>query len=307
MEDMLFSEYLVFYLTIKRKYLKDSSYGVCSNIIYRHLIPYFNDVKLSELTNVHLQDYVVYLVNFGRLDKNGGLSIKTSKDIIIVLQSAIKYAFSIGYLKPFDVSVKYPNTVLKNKEKVFSDEEINTLISFLENKSDPREIGILLTVFTGIRIGELCALKWSDIDLVNRTVTISKTLQRVNIVEDTHVVSKITIDNPKSSKSNRNIPISDRLFKILKSKIGVGYVLTNSDSFIEPRSLRYKYKTVLEKCGVNYLPFHCLRHTFATRLISNTNDYKTVSELLGHSSVSITLDIYMHTSKEKLFDCINSY
>jgi integrase len=164
-------------------------------------------------------------------------------------------------------------------------------------------------MFSGIRIGELCALKWSDIDEIQKTINVSKTLQRISIKNpDLTTESKIIITTPKSNKSIRNIPLHSELISRTTENIRLtGYILTNSDIPLEPREIRYYYSSILKKLSIEHKSFHSLRHTFATRLIKNTNDFKTVSELLGHSSISTTLDIYTYTSEETKINCINKY
>lgn len=146
-----------------------------------------------------------------------------------------------------------------------------------------------------MRIGEICALKWLDIDLKKRIIIVNKTLQRICYKGRK---SKIVISKPKTENSNREIPISNSLYDFLLKIKPINrdvYFLTNTTKPNEPRNYRKIYQTLLKKLKINKISFHALRHTFATRLIENKVDIKTISELLGHASVNITISIYVHS------------
>lgn len=149
--------------------------------------------------------------------------------------------------------------------------------------------------------GGLCALRWEDISLQEQTIRIHQTLQRVQDKSNGLQKTKIVITTPKSASSIRTIPLPDNLVKILKNYKAVdsGYFLTNSlDRFIEPRTMQYRFKTVLKNSSVEPANFHSLRHTFATRCIELGFDVKSLSEILGHASVNITMNRYVHPSLE---------
>ena len=172
---------------------------------------------------------------------------------------------------------------------------------------DCETLGYAISLCTGMRIGELCALKWEDIDLANRLIYINKTLQRIYLkTEVGKGVTKIVITTPKSEKSVRNVPISNALLELLEQmgKQRGKYVLTGTTSYIEPRVYREHYQKFVEQHGIQPIKFHALRHTFATRCIENGADYKIVSELLGHSSVNLTLNLYVHPNLEDKRRCV---
>lgn len=169
-------------------------------------------------------------------------------------------------------------------------------------------------MYTGLRIGEICALKWNDIDFDNKILIVNKTIQRIfikNIENKSH--SKILITSPKSKSSNREIPLSNSIYNILKLHIPKDtntYFITGNQKYIEPRTYRSYYDRFIKNIGIEHINFHALRHTFATRLIESGVDYKTVSELLGHSSVNITLSMYIHPhmeQKRKAVECIDKF
>ncbi len=146
-------------------------------------------------------------------------------------------------------------------------------------------------MYSGLRIGELCALTWNDIDFENSVVHVSKTLQR--IADDSKdSKTRLTITTPKSKTSIREIPLPSFVMDVLKQNKGCGYILSCSSKPVEPRTLQNRFKTVLKNCGIHNANFHLLRHTYATVCIESGFDAKTVSELLGHSNVNITLNRY---------------
>jgi len=156
-----------------------------------------------------------------------------------------------------------------------------------------------------LRIGELCALRWEDFDFKNGVIHISKTLQRVYDPNSTPK-TKIVISSPKTLTSNRDIPLSLKMTEFI-SKLEInkmGYVLTNEDKYMEPRTFRKFYTHFLERHGIVTLNVHCLRHTFATRCIENGGDYKSVSEILGHTTINTTLNMYVHPQLEEKRKCV---
>lgn len=155
-------------------------------------------------------------------------------------------------------------------------------------------ISVLLCLFTGLRVGELCGLKWSDIDFQNGTVSVCRTVQRIN----KHGKSEVAIGSPKSKSSVRIVPIPDFLLAILKAKRKGDdfYIITGTSKPTEPRTMQNRFKSILKTCGIRNVNFHLLRHTYATICIENGFDPKTLSELLGHADASITLNRYVHSS-----------
>lgn len=159
---------------------------------------------------------------------------------------------------------------------------------------------------SGLRIGELCALKWKDVDLERKIIYITKTLQRI-YVSDVQRKTDIIIASPKTSASIREIPVGEKILSLIKELPYYNkenYILTNTSSYIEPGIFRRYYKSFLRKNNIPVLKFHCLRHTFATRLIENGADYKSVSEILGHSTIHTTLNMYVHPMIEEKRRCV---
>ena len=157
-----------------------------------------------------------------------------------------------------------------------------------------------MSMLTGLRIGEICALKWEDISIPEKTVYVHSTMQRIQIVDpmEAKTKTKISITTPKSSCSIRKIPLSDEIITIMEQfEKQSGFVLTGNDSsYIEPRSMHNHFKRVCKNAGIDPVNFHVLRHTFATRCVELGFDVKSLSEILGHANVSITLNRYVHPS-----------
>lgn len=174
--------------------------------------------------------------------------------------------------------------------------ERKRLESYLLHNQNNTNISVLLCLFTGLRVGELCGLKWSDIDFQNGTVSVCRTVQRIN----KHGKSEVAIGSPKSKSSVRIVPIPDFLLAILKAKRKGDdfYIITGTSKPTEPRTMQNRFKSILKTCGIRNVNFHLLRHTYATICIENGFDPKTLSELLGHADASITLNRYVHLSMQ---------
>ena len=229
------------------------------------------------------------------LEKN--LSNKTVRDIVLVLKSILKFA-ERKYNTNFKLDLITMPSSEKTELQVFNEKEIKKLEKICIKSEDIRDIGILTAIYTGMRIGEICALKWEHIDLNKKLINVKQTLQRVYVEKKK---TKVIITPPKTKTSERKIPIPQILYDELKRQSvnysKQAYVTTGlEDKYIEPRSFQYVYKKALETCEVKYRNFHCLRHTFATRCIRAGMDIKSLSEVLGHADVNITLNRYVHSS-----------
>lgn len=307
-ERSLFKDYIKIYLNRERNFIKESSYSIYTSYVYNKIIPFFENYIILDLNYDLLQDFAIHLQTNANKKTLQGLSLSTTKSIIIFLNSSLEFLFKHNIIKSFDTNVKFTRSHVKKTLKVFSDYEIITMRDFLKQDTNSKRVGVLVAIYSGLRIGEVCGLKWSDIDFENNNINVQRTVQRISINTDTQIHSKIIITSPKSSKSIRTIPISNEIKLILNhNKDNIGFVLSNCLTPVEPRSFRFYFNSVLKKVNVKQKPFHSLRHTFATRLIKNTKDFKTVGELLGHSSISITLDTYTHTTEETKANCINQY
>ena len=268
---------------------KSSTIVKYQNQLDIHIIPYLGTVKMDELSNDHISIFSNYLLN------KKILAPKTVADILSRLKSIRRYAIIHGFNVCFNPEcIIVPQ--ISNEIRILSFSEEKILLSFIRANLDLTNLGILVCLFTGIRIGELCALTWDDISLSEREIHIRKTMQRLkNLDEKAEKKTYISIEEPKSKCSIRIIPIPDNIIEDLRQVATDGYLLTGSNqNYIEPRTMENRFKSVIASCGIHNANFHSLRHTYATRCIEAGVDIKVLSEILGHASVNITLNRYVH-------------
>ena len=261
-----------------------------------YIMPAFGKLKLNEISNENIISFSKKLLTEGR--KGQKLAPKTVSDILSRMKSIRRFALLQGYEVNYVPSaVEIP--LWQKKVRILTTLEEIKLIRYLKKNFDLTALGILLSLFTGLRIGELCALKWNDFSFPDKEFHVRRTMQRLhNLNEDTPNKTVIEIGEPKSPSSTRSIPMPDELIKILKSAyVEEAYVLSGSkDKFVEPRTMENRFKSVLKKCGVEKMNFHALRHSFATKCVELGFDIKSLSEILAHASVNITLNRYVHPS-----------
>mgnify|MGYP000596204212 FL=1 len=278
----------------KKKYVKKSTYAAYQLLIQNHIKPYFGD--LYKVNEEKVQQFV-----FDKLD--AGLSEKTIRDIIIVLKMILKFGIKNGYLEYVQIDAKFPSTQEKKDLDVLSKADQKKFMEHLRNNFTFKNLGIFICLSTGMRIGEICGLRWCDVDTVEGVIKVRHTLQRIYIIEGETRHTELLLDTPKTANSVRDIPMSSELLKMLKSLNKVVnenyYVISNDIKPIEPRTYRNYYKKLCRQLDIPELKFHGLRHSFATRCIESKADYKTVSVLLGHSNISTTLNLYVHPNKEQ--------
>lgn len=278
----------------KKKYVKKSTYAAYQLLIQNHIKPYFGD--LYEVNEEKVQQFV-----FDKLD--AGLSEKTIRDIIIVLKMILKFGIKNGYLEYVQIDAKFPSKQEKKDLDVLSKADQKKFMEHLRNNFTFKNLGIFICLSTGMRIGEICGLRWCDVDTAEGVIKVRHTLQRIYIIEGETRHTELLLDTPKTANSVRDIPMSSELLKMLKSLNKVVnenyYVISNDIKPIEPRTYRNYYKKLCKQLDISELKFHGLRHSFATRCIESKADYKTVSVLLGHSNISTTLNLYVHPNKEQ--------
>lgn len=284
----------------KKRYVKKSTYAAYQLLIQNHIKDYFGD--LYEVSEEQVQQFV-----FKKLDD--GLSEKTIKDIIIVLKMILKFGVKNEYLDYVLIEAKFPTKQTNNSLEVFSKSDQKKLMDYLRDNFTFKNLGIFICLSTGMRIGEICGLKWCDIDVNEGVIKIRHTLQRIYIIEEGERHTELLLDTPKTANSIRDIPMSTELLRMIKSINKIVnenyFVISNDEKPIEPRTYRNYYKKLCKKIDIPELKFHGLRHSFATRCIESKADYKTVSVLLGHSNISTTLNLYVHPNKEQKKKCID--
>ena len=304
---LLYKDWIWDWLSYKKDYIKESTYANYSNIISNHIAPDLGKYYLKDLNNKIIQEFLLKKYKIGRLDNLGGLSSKTIRDIVAIIKSSLKFAMKEDLISNFNLDFIYPKISSKDKIYTISKQDQDKLIDYILKNQSSKNFGILLTLYSGIRIGELCALQWKDIDFKNNILNINKTLQRVYIKDKQINKSKLIITNPKTHNAEREIPLNKDFAKELKKfkTDNEDYILSGSRKWIEPRTYRRFFARILEKVKIDKINFHGLRHTFATNCIKLGVDYKTVSELLGHATVNITLNLYVHPQMSQKKKCID--
>ena len=304
---ILYKDWIYTWLLEKKDYIKESTYANYSNNIFNHIIPKLGNYYLNELNHKVIQDFLLELSKTGRKDNNGGLAEKTIKDITIIIKGSIKKGINEDKIKHIELTFNYPKDNKENKLYVLTKREQNKITNYVLENINSRNIGLLISLYSGIRIGELCALRWEDVDFKKNSLTINKTIQRVYIKDKNKNISKVIITTPKTKNANREIPINKDFLEILKKVKSEkkNYILTGNEKYIEPRTYRKYFNKILDELKIKHFNFHSLRHTFATNCISLGVDYKTVSELLGHANVNITLNLYVHPRYSQKKKCID--
>lgn len=299
--------WLLEWLGYKHAIVKNSTYMKYRNSINKHIIPNLGLFDIEDLDN----DIIQKFINQKLSAEKYSLSPKSVKELVSIIKNTLTYAENYG----FQSKCKCELLIVRSNYKpirVLNKNEEKLLLNTLENNTDIFKLGVLISLLTGVRIGELCALRWEDIDFKECVITINRTMQRVQ-VDGKRNKTEIIITTPKTNASVRQIPIPKILidyitdFRSSKNQ----YILTNNKgNFIEPRVMQYRFKKYIQDTGISDANFHALRHTFATRCIEAGVDVKVLSEILGHSSVNITLDRYVHNSidyKKDNIERLNKY
>lgn len=280
--------------------VKESTY-VRYQFLYSHYIePVIGEKKICQFDTQMCETYFQSLLHYGG-QKKTGLSPKTVCDVRSALKAILKIAEKDGFILSCDPDLC---TIKSTKAPlpVFSRAEQTILQNYLLEHMNRKSLGVLIGLYTGMRIGEICALQWKDIDFSERYIEVKKTMQR--LPDSSTSKTKVVITLPKTESSIRKIPVPDFLLEILKEQKKdidpEAFVVSGSvTKRYEPRALEYHYMIVLKKCQIPYIHFHALRHTFASRCIELGFDVKTLSEILGHSNISTTMNRYVHPSMEE--------
>ncbi len=263
--------------------VKPSTFQKYSGAVERYILPYFGEQSLCEISRTDL-------VKFGQDCLNHDLSEKTVNDILGVVRMILGYAG-----REYDLTLPQVSFLRRppKETRVLTPTEEQRLIQYILRHFDLHGFGILLTLYTGLRIGELCALQWQDVS--QTSVKVSKTLQRLSVETGK---TALVFGEPKSMNSYRQIPIPDFLQQYIACfRKEEGYVLeTKNRTPTEPRTLQAKFSRIAKSCRLEGVTFHTLRHTFATRCVEAGFDLKSLSEILGHRDVKTTMNLYVHPS-----------
>ncbi len=289
----MFSEVTKAWLADTRVRVKQSSYEKYVYLLDKHILSYFGGHEMRQLTVKALDDYIIYKLTDGKLKRNEGISKKYLQDILCIIK-----AIAVFCEQTYGVQCKiYKLRRLKAEKpriKTLNKAEKKKLSKELTKAETPENLGIMLGLYTGLRIGEVCGLKWEDFDEISGTITINRTVQRIS---DNKGGTVFIVSTPKTESSQRVVPLPDFLAKALSAakRSPKEPVVSKNKSYMEPSRLRRVFKALLAKCSIAQMRFHDLRHTFASDCVRMNCDTKMLSELLGHASVSMTLDRYVHT------------
>lgn len=280
-------DWLAYWLdTIQKPFIKASTYASYRDKLERHVVPLLGEKRLEKLSERDIQDWITFLCKKGL----AGSSIRT---IYRIFNAALQKAAYDHYL--------FINPCQKAKLPGSEQSEIGALTLAQQKEVERQALkdkggeAIIIALYTGMRIGEISALTWRDVDFENKSISVRKTLQRITDYEAGHKKTRVIIDIPKTYNSCRIIPFADNLKDFLleqRASSTSQYVISCKGHYAEPRVISYRFKQIMVKAGLENMSFHTLRHTYATRCIECGIDIVTVSRLLGHTSSKMTLDIY---------------
>ena len=292
-------ELMAVWLRDKRLDWKESTYACYKQLTERHIAGSIAELRAESFDNLSFHSW---LMGVCRKDDGSKISAAYFNCISAIVRQAFSYvAETYQYTLP-SLSAKQRKEEPERTE-LPSDKDIGKLLRYLyANTEDSTCLGILLAYYTGIRIGELCALTWGDIDFEEGVLKISKNMQRIKEFGQEGMGTSIKIQAPKTATSLRRIPIPDTLFSLLKEnrQPPAHYLIAGRQhAFAETRTVQYRFASILKKCGIAHFKFHMLRHYFASLCIRRGFDVKSLSEILGHSNVQITLNLYVHSTMQQ--------
>ena len=283
---------------------KERTYIRYEQLIRTHIAPKIGDMDINDLTPIVLQSFVTELLNTGNLKTGKELSANFVNMVISVIQNSLKTAHLVGVANEYVANkIKRPKTKEKQVE-CFSCQEQKKIENYVLNSRKDKLFGIVLCLYTGLRIGELLALTWDDIDFGKGLLFVSKTCHDGNDGKN-HIR---IIDSPKTVHSRRVIPLPKQILSLLKGvkkRSECEFIVADGDKPVFVRSYQRTFELLLKKLHIPHKGFHSLRHTFATRAIECGIDVKTLAELLGHKNATITLNRYAHSLLEHKVDMMN--
>ena len=296
-----FADILYAWQEANRVRLREASVSRYQNLIDTHILPTLGSIRMSQFTAAAINSFAADKLKKGRLDGTGGLSAAYVRSMLVVISSAIRFGVSERLCAPLNSPVVKPASE-KRDLKILCPRSQKILEQELLRDMSAESILIFITLYTGLRIGEACALQWDDIDMEARVIYVRRTVSRTWSGENGKKCSRLTVGPPKTPSSLRCIPMCSVLHEVLSSyprRKEKGYVLLGSNGgLVSPRTFEYRYKQILNRCGLQLLNYHALRHTFATRCIERGVDIKTLCEILGHANAATTLNIYVHSSMD---------
>ena len=281
--------------TYQKEHIKARTYSRYQGLISRHIVPTLGERSISEIGRREIQEFLTQQKKNGNMRNGEKLSATSTNMMLSILNLAFEYACDMEYIEE-NPCVRVHRTKAETKRvEAFTVEEQRAIEREIDRSDDRRLHGILLCLYTGLRIGELLGLTWNDIDLERGVIKITKTVYRE---KDENGNWQLCVDTPKTKASDRVIPLPEYITNMLRQDYETAptpYVVENKKGErMSIRSYQYIFEKLTERAGVRKLNFHALRHTFATRAIECGMDIKTVADIMGHQNASITLNRYAH-------------
>lgn len=298
MSNLSFYDVTALWKADKRRWVKPSTYAVYVQITNKHILPFFGRINPEELSEESIQCFADGLLV-------QGLSIHSIRDVLMILKMILRFGEKLSAWPNIIYDIHFPTTAMHNTNiTVLTTADQRKLLNYLQANFSFRNLGILICLYSGLRIGEVCALQWKDLDVAAGEIHVTKTVQRIWLSDGDEKEYRLSVGQPKTASSVRNIPICKELMRLIRPLRKVMaddfYIISNAATPLEPRYYRDYFQRLLAKIGIPPTRFHTLRHSFATRCIESRCDYKTVSAILGHSSLATTMDLYVHPGfKEK--------
>lgn len=237
-----------------------------------------------------------------------GLSRKTLRDEVAVLRQVLRYGHRVYGLPSPDWEVTLPREGLRKRLPLLTIADHRKLLAYLVKRPTPANIGVMIALTTGLRVGEVLGLRWEDADLRGGTIEINRTVSRIYHAE-AHRSTRLE-GAPKTRSSERIVPIGRELRAALRAVqkaegAEAVYIVGGGANPKDPQAYRDMYYRLLRRVGIKPIVFHGLRHSFATRCIESGADVKTVSSILGHSNVATTMNLYVHPTDDQKRRCID--
>lgn len=298
---MRFCEVAALWLAWKKQYVKKSTLATYDILVRSHLLP-----AMGEQEDIREEDVQAFV----NRELAHGLSRKTVRDLLTVLKMILRFGGKHGLMPCRPMDILFPTECGKPEMDVLTLAQQKQLLTYVREHFSFRNLGIWICLNAGLRIGEVCALQWEDLDAEAGVIRVGKTLQRIYRADGGAPRTELLLDGPKTRNSVREVPMTRDLLALvrpLKKMVRADfYVLTNAADPTEPRTYRAYFHKLLQRLGLPKMHFHGLRHSFATRCIESKCDYKTLSVLLGHASISTTLNLYVHPNLEQKRRCVEA-